>query len=103
MAKKTDVILTAKIKKFIDAFVRDPPKIFKTSFSIYLCKKVSYDYTYMSNVFSRTEGKSLEKYLILKKISRVKQLITKTELTFAEIAKKQLYCNLPHLCVQFKK
>ena len=98
-----DVILTNKIKEVIHAFVHVPPKLFTTTFSIYLAKKIDYDYTYMSNIFSKTEGKSLEKYLIQEKINRVKQLILKNELSLTEIAKKQLYCNLSYLCSQFKK
>ena len=101
--RSSDTILTKKIKEVIHAFVYDPPRLFATAFSIYLCEKLNYDYTYMANVFSRTEGETIEKHLILKKISRVKELIVINELSFAEIARKQLYCSLPHLCSQFKR
>ena len=101
--KDSKIILTKKIKKVINKFVSGQPRLFTTTFSIYLAKKVNYDYTYMSNIFSKTEGKTVEKYLIDAKINRVKKLIQNGELTLSEIAVIQHYKSLPHLCSQFKK
>jgi AraC-like DNA-binding protein len=92
-----------EIKIVINEFVRNRPALNKIRFSVYLSEKVPYDYTYLANVFSRTQGKSIEQYLIARKIDRVKELLRDDELTLSEIAIAQHYSSLPHLSAQFKK
>ena len=73
------------------------------NFSNYIAKKVGDDYSYISNVFSKTEDITIEKYIILQKIEKVKELITYDELNFSEIAFKINYSSISHLSKQFKK
>ena len=75
----------------------------KTNFSDYLTKKLNYDYTYMSNLFSETEGSTIEHYILIHKIEKVKELIIYDELNFSEIARKLNYSSVSHLSHQFKK
>jgi len=75
----------------------------KINFSEYLSKKTEYDYSYLSNVFSETENATIEKYIILQKIERVKELINYNELNFSEIAFNLNYSSASHLSKQFKK
>ena len=97
------ITIPEKIKKVINEFVCNPPKLFATTFSIYLSEKINYDYTYMANVFSKTEGKTIEQYLIARKIDRVKKLLLDNKLTLTEIAIKQHYSSPSHLSAQFRK
>lgn len=62
-----------------------------------------YDYTYLSNLFSETEGTTIEHFILLHKIEKVKELILYDELNFTEIAEKLHYSSVAHLSNQFKK
>ncbi|HQF27755.1 MAG TPA: helix-turn-helix domain-containing protein, partial [Bacteroidia bacterium] len=66
-------------------------------------EKLDYDYTYLSNLFSETEGSTIEHFIIMHKIERVKELIIYSELNLTEIAWKMHYSSVAHLSNQFKK
>lgn len=71
--------------------------------SDYIAEKVGLDYNYLSNLFSSFEGITIEKYLILQRIERVKELLVYNELSLKEIAYKLGYSSVAHLSNQFKK
>jgi AraC family transcriptional regulator len=71
--------------------------------SVYISQKVGKDYHYLSMLFSSMEGITIEKYIILQKIERVKELLKYDELTLSEIAYKMGYSSVAHLSNQFKK
>jgi AraC-like DNA-binding protein len=75
----------------------------KTNFSDYLSKSLNYDYTYLANLFSETQGTTIEHFMIVHKIEKVKELIIYGELNFTEIAYKLHYSGVAHLSSQFKK
>ncbi len=71
--------------------------------SAYLSKKLDYHYTYLSNLFSEMEGSTIERFYIVYRIERVKELIVYEDLNISEIAHKLNYSSISHLCLQFKK
>jgi AraC-like DNA-binding protein len=71
--------------------------------SVYLAEKLDQDYQYLSKVFSRLEHITIEKYFILLKIERVKELLSYGQLTLSEIAYQLQYSSVQHLSNQFKK
>jgi len=71
--------------------------------SVYLSSKLPYDYHYLSSLFSKTEGITIEKYHISLKIERVKELLIFGELTVYEIARSLHYSSAAYLNIQFKK
>jgi AraC-like DNA-binding protein len=75
----------------------------KPNISHYISKKVNYDYTYLSNIFSRIQGVTIEKHIIAQKIQRVKELLLYGELSLSDIAFKLQYSSVAHLSNQFKK
>jgi AraC-like DNA-binding protein len=75
----------------------------KTKFSNFLAKKIGYDYTYLSSIFSEVKGITIEQYIIVNKIERVKELILYNELSLSQIANKLHYSSISHLSAQFKK
>ncbi len=99
--KKT--VLVEKIKAVIIEMVHYSDELPKTNFSDYLREKINYDYTYMANVFSESQGTTIEKFIISHKIERIKELIMYDELTLTEIAYKMHYSSIAHLSNQFKK
>ena len=75
----------------------------KINFSVHLSSVLNYDYTYLANLFSETEGRTIEQYILLHKIERVKELILYNELNLTEIARKMQYSSVAALSNQFKK
>lgn len=75
----------------------------KLNFSTYLSEKLGYDYSYLSTLFSSMEGITLEKYIILQRTEKVKELLVYDELTLSEIAYQAGYSSVQHLSSQFKK
>ena len=96
-------VLIEKIKNVIIEMVHHTDDLPKTNFSDYLVSKLDYDYTYMANLFSETEGTTIEHCIQLHKIERVKELIIYNELNLTEIAMKMHYSSVAHLSNQFKK
>ena len=67
-----------------------------------LSQAIGVDYSYMSKLFSDVEGITIEKYVILQKVERIKELLVYDELTISEIAYKMNYSSSQHLSRQFK-
>ncbi len=96
-------ILIERIKAVIVEMVHYSDELPKTNFSVFLSKKLNYDYTYLANLFSDTQGTTIEHYIIMHKIEKVKELIIYDELNLTEIAYKLHYSGVAHLSSQFKK
>ncbi len=71
--------------------------------SDYLVEKMGYSYPYLSKLFRVHEPATLEKYIILQKIERIKQLIDNDEFTLSEIAFMMDYSSVQYLSAQFHK
>nr|WP_205687075.1 AraC family transcriptional regulator [uncultured Chitinophaga sp.] len=71
--------------------------------SVFLQEKTGMEYTQLSNLFSTVEGTTIEKYVILQRIERAKELLTYNELSVGEIAEKLGYSSIQYLSQQFKK
>ena len=68
-----------------------------------LARKLNMDYSALSHVFSASVGLTIEKYAILQKIEKVKELLSYDELNVSEIAFQLGYSSVAHLSSQFKK
>jgi AraC-like DNA-binding protein len=96
-------MLVEKIKNVIIEMIHysdDPPLV---KFSVYLSEKLNYDYTYLANLFSEVQGTTIEHFIILHKIERVKELLVYENLNLTDIAYKLHYSSVGHLSNQFKK
>jgi len=96
-------ILIEKIKNIIVELVHYADEPLEVNFSDYLSAKLNLDYTYLANLFSETQGITIEHFLISHKIERVKELLIYDELNITEIAWKMHYSSVAHLSNQFKK
>lgn len=94
--------IVEQIKKVIIDLVRTS-KTLDGNLSNHLSKKLHKDYQQLSRLFSAVEGKSIERYFILQKIERAKELIVYDELTLSEIAYELDYSSQQHFSRQFKK
>lgn len=73
------------------------------NYSTFLERKLGYDYSYLSGLFSASEGHTLEKYIIALKIEKVKEWLQYNELTLSEIAWRLSYSSVQHLSSQFRQ
>lgn len=96
--------IVEKIKTVVIDLVRqienEKPKV---NFSQLIAERVGYDYNYLSTLFSSMESLTIEKYTILQRIERVKELLMYDEHTLSEIAYITGYSSVQHLSAQFKK
>lgn len=70
--------------------------------SEYLVEKMGKSYQTLSKLFSKVEPITLEKYIILQKIERVKELAMEDKISLSEIAWMMDYSSPHHLSNQFK-
>lgn len=73
------------------------------NFSAFLARKTHHDYSYISKLFSGVEGITIEKFIILQKTERVKELLIYNELSLSEIAFQTGYSSTQHLSNQFRQ
>jgi YesN/AraC family two-component response regulator len=96
-------ILIEKIKNIIIEMVHHTDEAIKINFSDFLSDKLKHNYTYLANLFSEVQGTTIEHYIILHKVERIKELIIYGEHNITEIAWKMGYSSVAHLSTQFKK
>ena len=96
-------ILIERIKGVIIEMIHyldDMPLI---NYSDYISEKLGFDYTYISNLFSEMKGMTIQQFIIVHKVERIKELLMYEELTLTEISYKLNYSSVAHLSAQFKK
>jgi AraC-like DNA-binding protein len=96
-------ILVERIKNIIIEMVHYSDQLPKINFSDFLSEKLGQNYNQLSSLFSEVKGMTIEHYIIINKIERVKELILYDELNLTEIAFKLHYSSVAHLSTQFKK
>ncbi len=96
-------ILIEKIKNVIIEMVHYTDELPKVNYSEYISEKLHHDYTYLSNVFSEVKGITIQQYIIIHKIERVKELLLYDEMNLTEISYILNYSSVAHLSNQFKK
>lgn len=96
-------ILIEKIKNVIVEMIHYADEPLKVNYSDYISEKLGYDYTYLSNIFSEVKGITIQQFIIMHKIEKVKELLLYDELNLSEISYKLHYSSVAHLSNQFKK
>lgn len=96
-------ILIERIKNAVVEMIHYSDEEPKVNYSDYISEKLDYDYTYLSNIFSEVKGITLQQFIIIHRIERVKELLLYDELTLTEIAYRLHYSSVAHLSNQFKK
>lgn len=99
--KRTKTI--EKVKNLIVDLVQNKNNSLQITLSEYLTQELRQDYSAISNLFSEVEGITIEKYYILQKIEKVKELLVYDELTLSEIALQLNYSSVAYLSNQFRK
>lgn len=72
-------------------------------FSSLLSERLNLNYDSISELFTEIEGITLEKYVIAKRLEKVKELLVYTDFTLTEIAYITGFSSINHLSRQFKE
>lgn len=96
-------ILVEKIVAIIVEMIHQSEELPRVNFSDYLTDHLHQDYHTLSALFSKTKGVTIEHFIILHKIERVKELIMYDRLSLTEISYKLHYSSVAYLSNQFKK
>lgn len=92
-----------QIKKTIIENIQHSKSNQSIVFSELLSEKLNKDYSTLSKLFSTTEGITIEQYVILQKVERIKELLSYNQMTLSEIAFEMGYSSVAHISSQFKK
>ncbi|HEY5392238.1 MAG TPA: AraC family transcriptional regulator [Hanamia sp.] len=96
-------ILVEKIKTLIIEMIHYSDELPEVNYSVYISEKLHLNYTYLANLFAEVKGTTIEHFIIMHKIERVKELIIYDELNLTEIASLLQYSSISHSSKQFKK
>ncbi len=99
--KKSTIV--ERIKNIIVEMVHYSEELPREKISVYLSKKLNHNYTYLSNLFKEVTGMTIQHFIVLHKIEKVKELILYDELTLNEITHLLHYSSVSHLSLQFKQ
>lgn len=105
LLKNEEDILVEKIKTVTLDLIEHLSEMGKADFIFanYLQDQLKVSYRMLSNLFSKHRNMTIEKYFILLKIEKAKDLIENSNLKFFEIAWTMGYKSLQHLSTQFKQ
>ena len=95
-------ILVQKIKNAIIEMLYSDKGMQSLKISSYLSEKLDESYRTLSQVFSEVTFISIENFIILHKIERVKQLLMTESLSLTEISFMMNYSSVAYLSQQFK-
>jgi AraC family transcriptional regulator len=102
--KKREEQLVSQIKVAIIELVHEMNNVDSiVRKSDYLVEKLGFSYPYLSKHFSDHEQITLEKYIILQKIERIKHLLDTDEYSLSEIAYMMDYSSVQYLSNQFRQ
>lgn len=96
-------ILIERIKNVIIDLIHYKDIAPKINYSDYISEKLGYNYTYLANIFSEVKGITIQQFILLHKIEKVKELLIYDELNLTEISRKLHYSSVSHLSNQFKR
>ena len=96
-------ILIERIVSVIVEMIHHTDEIPNVNYSDYISEKLGLDYTYLANTFSEVKGITIQQFIIIHKIEKVKELLLYDELNLTEISYKLHYSSVAHLSGQFKK
>jgi AraC-like DNA-binding protein len=95
--------IVQKIKEVIVELVYSETKLPDSKISAYIADKMNLSYSYLAKIFAEVTYTSIENFMIIQRIERVKKLIIEEKLTCTEVAWKMNYSSVAHLSNQFKK
>jgi len=94
--------ITERIKSGIIELVHYQNSRSNVTLSAYLSDRLGSDYSALSKLFSENTGMTIERFFILQKTERIKELLFYGEMSLSEIAAAMNYSSPAYLSTQFK-
>ena len=91
------------IKLAVLEYLSMPSESQSKNLSSFITDRIPNDYSYLSDLFSSVEGKTIERFFILQRTEKVKELLVYDQLSLTQIAYQTGYSSVHHLSGQFKK
>ncbi|GAB2810334.1 hypothetical protein GCM10027043_07110 [Ferruginibacter profundus] len=98
-----NAMLVEKIKAVIIEMIHYADELPDMKKSAFISKKLNYNYSKLSTIFSEATGITIEQYIIIHKVEKVKELLLYDELSLIQISNMLHYSSVSHLSSQFKK
>lgn len=98
-----EIILIEKVKNIVIDMIHYSKQLPMIKYSEFISREIDANYSYLSKLFSKINGITIEHFIIAQKIERAKQLLAFKEFTLEEIAWMLQYSSAAHLSAQFKK
>nr|WKN35894.1 helix-turn-helix domain-containing protein [Tunicatimonas sp. TK19036] len=100
-----DSILAEEAKTAVLAYLKHLEQEGKNAkkLSDFVSSEIGKNYNYLSKIFSKQTGHTLEKYYILLRVEKVKELLDYDQLNVSEIALQLGYSSVHYLSNQFKR
>lgn len=95
-------ILSEKVKYVVYKML-DAEELPSGNYSAYISSVMHFNYTYLANVFSETQGLTIEHFIINIKIEKAKRLLADSDSSIGQVADALHYSSIGHLSNQFKK
>ena len=95
--------LISQIKTVIIEQIHHKREPLAINFSSLIADELHHEYAYLSRLFSSVEGITIEKFIVLQKVEKVKEYLVYNQMTLSEIALEMNYSSVAHLSAQFKK
>ena len=95
--------LVNQIKSIVIAGVYKEEDFGRQKLSKILSDRLHYDYSHLTHIFTKLEGKNIQKFHSEIKIERIKELLEYDELSVSEIAHEMGFSSATYLSTQFKK
>lgn len=99
-----DVRLVSQVKCMVEeVFSQEVKKTSRVKFSVMIAEKLAMNYDSISKIFAEQEGITLERFIILQRLQKVKELLSYSAMTLTEIAHLTGYSSIHHLSGQFRE
>jgi AraC-like DNA-binding protein len=98
-----NAIIIEKIKNIIIELVHYDDSNPTVNLSDYIAEKLNLDYGYLTNLFTKVKGQTIQQYYINHKVEKAKELILYDEMSLTQIAYLLHYSSISHFSNQFKK
>ncbi len=96
-------IMTEKVKTVIIQMVHYSNELPVKKYSDHISDKLGYNYNHLATLFNEVEGITIQQYIKLHKVEKVKEYISYNDLSLGQIANKLNYSSIAHMSSQFKK
>ena len=102
LIEEKSVKIVNEVKSCVNELINYTEENQRVNLSSFISIKMNCNYPYVSKLFSKAEGISIEKYYIRERVEKVKELHINIGLSLTEISYRLKYSSVSHLSNQFK-